>query len=45
MDFYLIAKETGWTWGAWEDTPPVVRDVVWTYLQGEAEARKEAQEG
>jgi len=37
MDFYQVAHQLHWSWADWEDTPLIVRQLTWTYLQAQAE--------
>ena len=45
MDFHLVSDRKGWTWGQWNDTPPLVRDLCWAYMQAEADVRADESKG
>lgn len=42
MVFHLVSDRKGWTWDQWENTPALIQNLVWTYMQAEAEAKADA---
>ena len=45
MDFHLVSDRKSWSWEVWEATPPIVREICWTYMQAEADVRADESKG